>query len=110
MAKGKSSDAPVLRTPDTVQIKVAEHPFLFRGSRNKEVNALIVEAVNRMGGVGDDAEERYRRALALSRVGPMKPLKSLRLNTRPFPRNDTWTGGRWSSSSPTFATPKPSRS
>src|SRR6267378_3110435 len=64
MATGKSSDAPVLRTPDTVQIKVAEHPFLFRGSRNKEVNALIVEAVNRMGGVGDDAEEQYRRALA----------------------------------------------
>jgi len=64
MATGKSSDAPVLRTPDTVQIKVAEHPFSFRGSRNKEVNALIVEAVNRMGGVGDDAEEQYRRALA----------------------------------------------
>lgn len=64
MATGKSSDAPVLRTPDTLQIKVAEHPFLFRGSRNKEVNALIVEAVNRMGGVGDDAEEQYRRALA----------------------------------------------
>jgi len=63
MTTAKSSDTPVLRTPDTLEIKVAEHPFLFRGSRNKEVNSLIVEAVNRMGGVGDDAEEKYRRAL-----------------------------------------------
>jgi len=33
MATGKSSDAPVLRTPDTVQIKVAEHPFANRESQ-----------------------------------------------------------------------------
>jgi hypothetical protein len=64
MATAKSSDTPISRTPDTLEIKVAEQPFSFRGSRNKEVNALIVEAVNRMGGVGDDAEENYRRALA----------------------------------------------
>jgi hypothetical protein len=68
MATAKSSDTPVLRTPDTLEIKLAEHPFSFRGSRNKEVNALIVEAVNRMGGVGEGAEEKYRRALeALNR-------------------------------------------
>jgi hypothetical protein len=64
MTTAKSSDAPLLRTPDTLKIKVAEHPFSFRGSRNKEINALIVETINRMGGVGDDAEENYRRALA----------------------------------------------
>ncbi len=64
MTAGKSSDTPVLRTPDRLEIKLAEHPFSFRGSRNKEVNSLILEAVNRMGGVGEGAEDNYRRAIA----------------------------------------------
>ena len=63
MVDWKSSDTPYLGGPDTLDAKVVEHPFSFRGSRDKELNALIVEAVNRMGGAGEHAEDRYRRAL-----------------------------------------------
>jgi hypothetical protein len=59
----KSSDTPFLGAPDTLDAKVVEHPFSFRGSGDDRLNALIVEAVNRMGGAGEDAEERSQRAL-----------------------------------------------
>ncbi len=62
MLLSKSSDTPFLARPDTLETKRTEHPFSFRTSKDKELNALIVEAINRMGGVGDDAEENYRRA------------------------------------------------
>jgi hypothetical protein len=61
--RGKSSDTPFLGGPDTLETRVVEHPFSFRGSDDEELNALIVEAVNRMGGTGEDAEDNYRRAL-----------------------------------------------
>ena len=60
---GRSSDTPFLGGPDTVKTTVVEHPFEFRGSSDAALNALIVEAVNRMGGVGEDAEANYQRAL-----------------------------------------------
>lgn len=60
---GKSSDTPFLGGPDTLETRVVEQPFSFRGSQDREINELIVEAVNRMGGVGEDAEDNYRRAL-----------------------------------------------
>lgn len=61
--RGKSPDTPSLGSPDTLETKIVEHPFSFRGSRDRELNALIVEAVSRMGGTGEDAEEDYQRAL-----------------------------------------------
>jgi hypothetical protein len=63
MVSGKSSDTPFLGAPDTVETTVVEHPFSFQGSQDKKLNALIVEAVNRIGGTGEDAEDNYRRAL-----------------------------------------------
>src|SRR6266404_4833386 len=67
----KSSDTPFLARPDTLETKRTEHPFSFRTSKAKDLNALVVEAINRMGGVGDDAEENYRRALnSLTKSGP----------------------------------------
>jgi hypothetical protein len=60
---GKSPDTPFLEGPDTVETRAVEHPFSFRGSGDEALNALIVEAVNRMGSVGKDAEADYRRAL-----------------------------------------------
>jgi HEAT repeat protein len=71
MLPSKSTDTPFLARPDTLEIQQAEHPFSFRNSEDKDLNALIVEAINRMGGVGDDAEENYRRALnSLTKRGP----------------------------------------
>jgi hypothetical protein len=63
MVSRKSSDTPFLGGPDTLETKVVEHPFSFKGSSDKELNGLIVEAVNRMGGTGEDAEDNYQRAL-----------------------------------------------
>jgi hypothetical protein len=60
---GKSSDTPFLEGPDTVETTVVEHPFSFRGSQDRRLNALIVEAINRMGGVGENAERNYQQAL-----------------------------------------------
>jgi hypothetical protein len=71
MLPSKSSDTPFLASPDTLEIRQAEHPFSFRSSKDEKLNALVVEAINRMGGVGDDAEENYRRALSsLTKRGP----------------------------------------
>ncbi|HEV2951319.1 MAG TPA: hypothetical protein VGZ51_04360, partial [Actinomycetota bacterium] len=64
----KSSDTPFLGGPDTLEAKVVEHPFSFAGSGDKELNALVVEAVNRMGGSG--GLERLWRALAGSFDAP----------------------------------------
>jgi hypothetical protein len=67
----KSFDTPFLATPDTLEIRQAEHPFSFQASKDEKLNAVIVNAINRMGGVGDDAEENYRRALrSLTKWGP----------------------------------------
>ena len=63
MVDRKSSDTPFLGGPDTLESKVIEHPFSFATSSDGELNALIVEAVNRMGSTGDQAEELYQRAL-----------------------------------------------
>jgi hypothetical protein len=63
VVSGKSPDTPFLGSPDTIETTVVEHPFSFRDSRDKKLNALIVEAVNRMGGTGQDAEDNYRHAL-----------------------------------------------
>lgn len=63
MVDRKSSDTPFLGGPDTLDAKVIEHPFSFRESGDEGLNALVVEAVNRMGGAGEDAEDRYQRAL-----------------------------------------------
>jgi hypothetical protein len=63
VTSGRGSDTPSLARPDTLEINVTEHPFSLRDSTDEELNALIVEAVNRMGGVGADAEGNYQRAL-----------------------------------------------
>src|SRR5918996_3098606 len=43
----KSSDTPFLGGPDTLEARVVEHPFPFRGSPDQELNALILEAGHR---------------------------------------------------------------
>jgi hypothetical protein len=59
----RSPDTPFLGGPDTLETSVVEHSFAFRDSQDETLNALIVEAINRMGGTGEDADVNYRRAL-----------------------------------------------
>lgn len=69
--RSKSLDSPLLARPDTLEIRRTEHPFSFRTGKADGINALILEAINRMGGVGEDADENYKRALiSLVKGGP----------------------------------------
>jgi hypothetical protein len=71
MLRSKSTDTPFLAGPDTLEIRQTEQPFSFQNSKDEKLNASVVEAINRMGGVGADAEENYRRALSsLRNRGP----------------------------------------
>src|SRR5438034_2384773 len=106
MLSSKSSDTPFLGSPDTLEIRQAEHPFSFRNSKDEKLNALIVEAVNRMGGVGDDAEENYRRALnSLTKRGP-SVLDVILAEYENLPEDSIWTVGHSCNSSSNFAIQK----
>lgn len=48
---------------DRLEIKMKPHPFIFSRDPRNPLNELIVETVNRMGGVGEDAEMRYQSCL-----------------------------------------------
>src|SRR5437667_451088 len=58
MLPSKGFDTPFLESPDTLETQRTEHPFSFQTSKDKQLNAVIVDAINRMGGVGDEAEAR----------------------------------------------------
>ena len=54
-------DTPTMDTDDDLKVETVAHPFRFREFANEsEVTALIVEAVNRISGAGESAEEDYR--------------------------------------------------
>jgi len=48
---------------DSLRIQTVPHPFRFRENPDNSLNRLIVEAVNRMGEFGDDAEANYQTVL-----------------------------------------------
>ncbi len=56
-------DTPKLDRDDSLKVQVKSHPFTFKESPNNPLNERIVEAINRMGGVGEDAEANYQSAL-----------------------------------------------
>ena len=65
MPKSPNVDTPSNEPFDTLETEVSEHPFTFRG--DERVAALVVEAVNLMGGFGEGAEDRYQRQLGVLR-------------------------------------------
>jgi hypothetical protein len=50
MLPSKGFDTPFLESPDTLETQRTEHPFSFQTSKDKQLNAVIVDAINRMGG------------------------------------------------------------
>ena len=48
---------------DRLEIKMKPHPFIFSQDPKNPLNEQIVETINRMGGVGEDAEKRYQSCL-----------------------------------------------
>ena len=61
--ESRSEDTPNLGSVDLVDITVTDSPFRFRGTDDQRFQAAIVDAVNRMGGTGDEAEDAYARSL-----------------------------------------------
>lgn len=48
---------------DTLRTKPVPSPFRFRSRSTKRTQGLILEAINRAGGVGPQAEEMYRQSV-----------------------------------------------
>lgn len=82
-------------TPDnSVAIQVIPHPFGFKGSPNNPLNEQIVEAVNRMGGAGDNAEANYQTALETLLQNVTEVVSIVTLEYRDLPENqylDRWS-------------------
>jgi len=59
---GRGGDTPRLRgSDDALDVKAVAHPFNFRKYQGEaELTERIVEAINRMGGAGSEAEDAYR--------------------------------------------------
>ena len=67
MRNGKSSTPPPrARLQDNLKIERIRHAF---GNRDDAITSQIVEVLNRMGGVGSDAEVRYQEGLDSLRRG-----------------------------------------
>ncbi len=94
MKTRQGTDTPVVGSVDTLKIKVVEHPFSFRDSPDEHLTALIVTAINHMGGVGEHAEEAYQRALAALRDHVDAVVKTVAAEYSRVPENqylDRWS-------------------
>lgn len=57
----KRGDTPTMDTDDNLKVKIVATIFRFRGYANEpKITALITEAVNRMSGAGESAEDDYQ--------------------------------------------------
>lgn len=57
-------DTPRFERDDALEIEVKPHPFSFARDPKNPLNEVIVDTVNRMGGVGEDAERDYQACLS----------------------------------------------
>jgi hypothetical protein len=59
----KLPDGPSPTNDSSLKIQVVAHPFKFSDDPGNPLNDQIVEAVNRMGATGKDAEEKFQNCL-----------------------------------------------
>lgn len=64
MTKGDAPSVNPIDAKDSLTIQSKRNPFSFKESQNQELNELIVDCVNLMGGVGDNAETKYQSSIA----------------------------------------------
>ncbi|CAH1215305.1 hypothetical protein PAECIP111893_03917 [Paenibacillus plantiphilus] len=60
----QSNDSPKVARDHSFAVEKKTQTFSFRNFPNNPLNDKVTETVNRMGGVGADAEHKYRKALA----------------------------------------------
>lgn len=88
------NDSPKLNRDDSLKIEVEQHPFEFREYGNDPLTERIVEAINRMGGVGEDAERNYQSALEALREQSEKVIAIVTAEYRDLPKDqylDRWS-------------------
>jgi hypothetical protein len=70
-----TNDTPRMDRDDSIKVEAKGHPFSFKSSPDSRLNEQIVEAINRMGGVGGDAETHYQAALESLRGNSKKVVR-----------------------------------
>jgi hypothetical protein len=76
MAVQNMTDAPRVSPADELN-KVVRHAPLFETVKSPQLKALLEEALQRMSGLGEDAESQYQRALAALRDAGSEALNAL---------------------------------
>ncbi|QYR23587.1 hypothetical protein KZ483_12205 [Paenibacillus sp. sptzw28] len=59
----QSNDSPKVAKDHSFSLEIKPQTFSFKGSPDNPLNEKVTETVNRMGGVGADAEIKYRKSL-----------------------------------------------
>lgn len=60
----QSNDSPKVARDHSFTVEKKTQAFSFRNFPNNPLNDKLTETVNRMGGIGADAEHKYRKSLA----------------------------------------------
>ena len=76
MAVQNMTDAPRISPADQLN-KVVRHAPLFEAVKSPRLKALLEETLQRMSGLGEDAESQYQRALAALRNTGGEALEAL---------------------------------
>jgi hypothetical protein len=90
----RSTDRPKIPRTDSLDIRVTPHPLGFKGSSDNPLNEQIVEAINRMGGTGADAEANYQAVVNALRSEAKEVVSIVAEEYRSLPRNqylDRWS-------------------
>jgi HEAT repeat protein len=88
------SDTPKSDRDNSLKVEVKPHPFGFKKSPDNPLNERIVEAINMMGGVGNDAEANYQAALDALRKQSSKVVPIVAAEYADLPKDqylDRWS-------------------
>src|SRR5712664_2367427 len=90
----QTGDTPRVDRDDSVKVETKPYPFGFKESSDNSLNERIVEAINRMGGTGDNAEAKYQASLDVLRKQSKKVASILAAEYRHLPEDqylDRWS-------------------
>ena len=57
-----------ISSDDRLEVKTISHPFMFKSSQDGDLNNKIINAIHRMGGVGQRAEQEYQQSIETLRA------------------------------------------
>jgi HEAT repeat protein len=89
-----TSDTPRLDQGDSVELRKNSHPFSFNANPDSPLNEQIVEAINRMGGGGENAEAAYQSSLDVLRRQAKKVISTVAVEYNELPEDqylDRWS-------------------